>query len=122
MTVPMRMGQRVLGVFDIQSTQTNAFSSEDVRLVQALADTVAVGLRNAGLFATETRRRMLAESLREVSTVLASSLDLPRVLDGILIGLERVVHYDAAVILLREEDQPYYSVSALRGSKDDPEM
>ncbi|HLY29207.1 MAG TPA: GAF domain-containing protein, partial [Aggregatilineales bacterium] len=122
MTIPIRMGQRVLGVFDIQSTQANAFNAEDVRLVQALADTVAIGLRNAGLFATETRRRMLAESLREVSTVLASSLDLPSVLDGILVGLERVVHYDAAIILLREEEQAIYTVNAFRGSQEAPDM
>ncbi len=122
MTVPICMGQRVLGVFDIQSTEANAFDSEDARLVQALADTVAVGLRNAGLFATETRRRVLAETLREVSTVLASSLDLPSVLDGILLGLERVVNYEAALILLREEDEGLYSVSAVRGAKDNANM
>jgi sigma-B regulation protein RsbU (phosphoserine phosphatase) len=115
MTVPISIGQRVLGVFDIQSTESNAFDDEDVRLVQALADTVAVGLRNAGLFATETRRRVLAETLREVSTVLASSLELPSVLDGILLGLERVVDYDAAVILLRADDESCYTVSAVRG-------
>ncbi|MEP7288130.1 MAG: GAF domain-containing protein [Chloroflexota bacterium] len=116
MTVPIRMGQRALGVFDIQSILPNAFSDEDVRLVQALADTVAIGLRNAGLFATETRRRMLAETLREVSTVLASSLDLASVLDGILLGLERVVNYDAALIMLLELEANLYRVSAVRGA------
>ncbi len=122
MTVPICMGQRVLGVFDIQSTELNAFSMEDVRLVQALADTVAVGLRNAGLFATETRRRVLAETLREVSTVLASSLDLGSVLDGILLGLERVVDNEAALILLRSDDDTYYTVSAVRGTTGESEV
>ena len=36
---------------------------------------------------------MLSETLRELSTVLGSSLDLNSVLDGILVGLERVVPY-----------------------------
>ncbi len=116
MAVPIVMGQRILGVFDIQSTHLNAFDAQDLRLVQALADTVAVGLRNAGLFATETRRRVLAETLREISSVLASSLDLPSVLDGILLGLERVVDFEAALILLRQDDdETHYSVSAVRG-------
>ena len=69
-------------------------------LIQALADTVAIALRNATLFANETRRRMLSETLRELSTVLGSSLDLNSVLDGILVGLERVVPYTAGLILL----------------------
>lgn len=114
MTVPIRIGQRVLGVFDIQSTQPDAFHAEDVTLVQALADTVAVGLRNASLFAAETRRRMLAETLREVSLVITSSLDLESVLDGILQGLERVVGYQAALIALIENGADYYTVSAVR--------
>ncbi len=122
MTVPICMGTRVLGVFDIQSAQPNAFSGEDVRLVQALADTVAVGLRNAGLFATETRRRVLADTLREVSTVLASSLDLGSVLDGILLGVERVVDYESALILLRRDDEDYYTVNAVRGAAGESDV
>ncbi|MBX3064006.1 MAG: GAF domain-containing protein [Anaerolineae bacterium] len=122
MTVPISMGQRVLGVFDIQSPEINAFNPDDVKLVQALGDTVAVGLRNAGLFATETRRRMLAETLREVSTVLTSSLDLESVLDGILLSLERVVHYEAALILLHREDEGNCIVSAVRGSRNESDV
>ena len=122
MTVPIVIGERVLGVFDIQSPQPDAFTPEDVTLVQALADTVAVGLRNAALFATETRRRILAETLREVSTVLVSSLDMESVLDGLLVSLERVVDYEAALILLRREDDHDYIVRAVRGVMNEAEV
>jgi serine phosphatase RsbU (regulator of sigma subunit) len=120
------MSNRVLGVFDIQSQSQDAFTPEDVTLVQALADTVAIGLRNAGMFATETRRRILAETLREVSTVLVSSLtDLERVLDGLLSSLERVVEYEAALILLRREEdsgESTYVVRAARGVINEGEV
>ncbi|MCC7209479.1 MAG: SpoIIE family protein phosphatase, partial [Anaerolineae bacterium] len=115
-------GQRVLGVFDIQSPEKDVFTPEDVTLVQALADTVAVGLRNAGLFATETRRRILAETLREVSTVLVSSLDMDSVLDGLLISLERVVDYQAALILLRRQDEGDFIVRAVRGAANEDDV
>jgi serine phosphatase RsbU (regulator of sigma subunit) len=117
MTVPIKIGNRVLGVFDIQSTQPSAFTSEDLTLMQALADTVAIGLRNASLFALETRRRILAETLREVSLVIASSLDLESVLDGILEGLERVIGYQAALIALIDDTGQHYIVSAVRAQK-----
>jgi GAF domain-containing protein len=122
LSVSISMGQRVLGVFDIQSTIANAFSADDLKLVQMMADTIAVGLRNAGLFATEQRRRVLAETLREVSTVVTSSLDLESVLDGILSGLERVVQYDAALILLRREEEGHCVVSAVRGLRNEDEV
>jgi len=104
-----------MGVFDIQSTEPEAFSVDDLALVQALADTIAIALRNATLFANETRRRMLSETLRELSTVLGSSLDLNSVLDGIMIGLERVVPYTCGLIVLLDEDEAYYHVETVHG-------
>jgi GAF domain-containing protein len=121
LTVPIRMGARVLGVFDMQSPQPNAFDEQDVTLAQALADTIAIGLRNAGLFAAETRRRVLAETLREVSMGIAASLDLESVLDGILQGLARVVGSQAALIALLDDGANYYTVNAVRGDESLPD-
>src|SRR5690606_20308183 len=67
MAIPIRMGMQTMGVLDLQSKELNAFSPDDAALAEALADTVAVALRNAALYAREKRRRILAESLREVS-------------------------------------------------------
>ncbi len=121
MAVPIRMGAHTLGVFDIQSTELNAFSDDDVTLIHALADTVAIALRNATLFANETRRRMLSETLRELSTVLGSSLDLNSVLDGILIGLERVVPYTAGLIMLADEESDVFEIGTAHGALVGPE-
>ncbi|MBN1563404.1 MAG: GAF domain-containing protein, partial [Anaerolineae bacterium] len=115
MAVPIRIGAQILGVFDIQSTETDAFTDDDVTLMQALADTVAIALRNATLFANESRRRMLSETLRELSTVLASSLDLHSVLDGILLGLVRVVPYTVGMIILRDDNEDTYHLAAAQG-------
>ncbi|NDJ77851.1 MAG: GAF domain-containing protein [Chloroflexi bacterium] len=116
MAVPIRIGSHILGVFDIQSTDPDAFSEDDVALIQALADTVAIALRNASLFANESRRRMLSETLRELSTVLGSSLDLNSVLDGILAGLDRVVDYTVGLILLFDAEDQVYHISAAQGA------
>ncbi len=115
MVIPIQMGRQVLGVLDIQSTKPVAFSSQDAELAQALSDTIAVALRNATLYAREKRRRILAESLREVSTALGASLEVDSVLDGILQGLERVIPIDAAMLVLFDEEAGAYRVSALRG-------
>lgn len=121
MAVPIRIGGHVLGVFDIQSTKPHAFTSDDVALIQALADTVAIAVRNATLFANESRRRILSETLRELTTALASSLDLNSVLDGILVGLERVVQYTAGMILLRDVEDDVFQVNTARGDIISPD-
>lgn len=50
MALPLRVAGRVIGALDVQSTQTNAFSQEDISLLATLADQVAIALENARLF------------------------------------------------------------------------
>ena len=115
MAIPIRMSRQTLGVLDIQSTEINGFAPEDAALAEALSDTVAIALRNATLYAREKRRRIMAESLREVSTVLGASLEVDNVLDGILQGLSRVINVNSSVIVLFDADSKVYRISALQG-------
>jgi GAF domain-containing protein len=57
MSLPLRLGEDVIGVLDIQSSETSAFAAEDVEVLQTLANQVAVAIENARLF-DETRRAL----------------------------------------------------------------
>lgn len=50
MALPLRIGGRAIGALDVQSTQANAFSEEDVATLSVLADQVAIAIENARLF------------------------------------------------------------------------
>ncbi|GAB4494633.1 MAG: hypothetical protein OHK0052_00140 [Anaerolineales bacterium] len=50
MALPLIAGGNLLGALDVQSTQSNAFSQEDVEVLQLLADQVATAIENARLF------------------------------------------------------------------------
>lgn len=117
MVIPVKMVDRVMGVLDLQSEEVDAFSEEDFLLMQSLADTVAVAIRNASLYVTERRRRDLAETLREISATLVSDLDLDRVLTGILEGLGHVVTLETAAILLFDDDRADLTVVATTGEE-----
>jgi putative methionine-R-sulfoxide reductase with GAF domain len=56
LAVPIRMGETVLGVLDVQQDQVDAFQAADAELLESIASQVAIGLRNAHMVA-ETRRR-----------------------------------------------------------------
>lgn len=45
--LPLKFGQEIIGALDIQSTETNAFTQEDVELLSILADQVSVAIQNA---------------------------------------------------------------------------
>ncbi len=50
LALPLRYGHSLLGVLDIQSEQTDAFSPGDITALSTLADQVAVALRNVRLY------------------------------------------------------------------------
>ena len=104
LAVPLRVNDRLLGVLDVQSPEEAAFSDSDVQVLQALADNIAVAVRNAQLYTRERQRRQLSDSVREISAAISATLDLDVVFARILGGLALVVPYQAAGILVREDD------------------
>lgn len=58
--LPLRSGDRIVGVLDVQSTEEDAFTPEDLDILAVLADQVSLAIDNTRLL--ETTRRSLAES------------------------------------------------------------
>jgi PAS domain S-box-containing protein len=105
LAVPMRIGEEIIGVLDVQSPSLDAFDDNDVMVIETLADQIAVAIENARLFQAERRQRELTEALEEASAAVSSTLELDRVLDRILEQVEQVVAGDAFnVMLVVEED------------------
>jgi GAF domain-containing protein len=50
MALPLRVGERVVGALDVQSTRVAAFDQNDITVLQGLADQIAIALENARLF------------------------------------------------------------------------
>ncbi len=55
--LPLRSRGRVLGALDVHSVESEAFSQEDIAVLQTMADQIAVTIDNAHLFA-ELRKRL----------------------------------------------------------------
>lgn len=60
MALPLRVSGKVIGALDVQSTETNAFSNDDVEVLSTLADQIAIAIENARLFGEA--QQALAES------------------------------------------------------------
>ncbi|MDX2163533.1 MAG: GAF domain-containing protein [bacterium] len=69
MAVPLLSGGEVIGVLDVQSQNVNDFREEDLRMVQILADQIAVALENARLLKETSERLTEIDSLnRQLSS------------------------------------------------------
>ena len=52
MALPMSIQDQIIGVLDVQSKKENAFTEEDVEVLQILADQIALAIENARLLET----------------------------------------------------------------------
>jgi PAS domain S-box-containing protein len=59
LSVPIRVGEELVGVLDVQSPLLNAFDDDDVLVMETLADQIAVAIENARLY--KAMERELAE-------------------------------------------------------------
>jgi PAS domain S-box-containing protein len=105
--IPLRIGARIVGVIDIQSTQTNAFTQDDLSVLQSLADQVAVGIDNARSYELS---QQLIQDLREIdllkSQFLANMSHELRTPLNSIIGFSRVIlkGIDGPVSEMQQQD------------------
>ncbi|HEU5092927.1 MAG TPA: GAF domain-containing protein, partial [Nitrospira sp.] len=107
--VPILLNDQVTGVVSVQSYEQNAFSENDLRLLQTLANSMSVALENAHLF--DETQRLLKETeqraaelaiINSVQEGLASKLDFQGIID--LVGDKIREIFDAHAINIAEYD------------------
>ncbi len=56
LAIPLRLGEQIIGALDVQSQTPNAFSEDEVSILQTMADQVSVAIENARLYQESMRR------------------------------------------------------------------
>jgi signal transduction histidine kinase/CheY-like chemotaxis protein len=90
--IPLRIGNRTIGALDIQSTQKDAFSDDDIAVLQTLSDQVAIAIDNARSYelSMEAMKEM-REIDRLKTTFLANMSHELRTPLNSIIGFSRVI-------------------------------
>lgn len=103
LAVPVRVGDEVVAVLNLESSQPNRFTEEDLAFYTTVAGQLGIALQNARLYRREQQQRQEVETLYRAAQALTTTLDLRDVLDRILTELQQVVPYDSASVqLLRD--------------------
>jgi len=82
LALPLRFGQKVMGVLDIQSDRLAAFEPEDLTALQTLANQIAIAIRNAQLYRQVTHfNEQLEQKVRERTAELQQAYQVLDQLD-----------------------------------------
>ena len=81
--LPLKIEDRILGVLDVQSDRLNAFHPNDLLVLRALADNIALAIEGARLYSALRRRADQLDLIAEVSKKATSTLNLGKLMGDV---------------------------------------
>jgi GAF domain-containing protein len=117
--IPLKVGDRILGVLDVQSTTPYSFSPSDISTFQTLADQLAIAVNNTELFAEIQEHLSQHRLLHHITTSAASGTTLEEALTSAVKGLQVTLGGDRVSILLSDEERKNLVVKAWVGYSED---
>jgi len=110
--VPLKTGQRVIGVINAESTQLNAFKVEDERLLTILAGQLAGTVERLRASAAEKQRVQELLAINRISQEVNSLLDLQQVLNTIVRYAAELSKSGASGLFLYQPDNRLHLAAA----------
>jgi GAF domain-containing protein len=82
--LPLLVGDRLLGVLDLEAEEPGAFDEDDVKVLQVLADQVAIAIQNTQRVREEAALLEATSPLYPVSRRLTEAVSVDEVLDALV--------------------------------------
>src|ERR1700728_838469 len=111
--LPLARGERRLGALSIGSTRSHAYPEEEVRFLSLVADQIALAIDAAVNFYLSRQSQDRLKLILDLTNQVVSNLDFQELLRAISASVRRVMHCDAAAIMLPEADGVHLRVHAL---------
>lgn len=103
LSVPIKVGMRIIGILHVGRAKPNAFSANDRRLLKTLTDQAAVAVENARLYKEIGQRVEELISMSMISQAITSTLDLPETLTIVTDHAIRLFDAMSAAVALRHK-------------------
>ncbi|MGH9608753.1 MAG: SpoIIE family protein phosphatase [Bryobacteraceae bacterium] len=105
LAAPMLVRGKLVGVIDLESTRSNAFSDEDMALLGLIASRVGIAIDNARLYRRAERQNRTLRVLTHLSREFSSILDLDELLSKIAVTIRALIAFDAFNLFLIDEQR-----------------
>ena len=112
-TWPLTRGQRHLGVITVGSRRPHSYSDEEVDFLRLAADQIALAIDAAVNLYSSTQAQDRLKLILELTNQVVSNLEFDDLLREVSSILRRVMHCDAAAIMLPDAEGKNLRVHAL---------
>ena len=113
--IPFKVGDRIVGVLDVQSVHAYSFAEDNLRTLQILADQLAIAVVNSELFAETQEHLSQHRLLHHITTTAASGTTLEEALESAVAGLQVTLGGDRVSILMPDSEHKFLEVKASVG-------
>lgn len=113
--IPLKIGDHIIGALDVQSTHVDAFTPEDVNILELLSDQLAIAVTNSNLFSEAQDNLAQHRLLHHITTAAASSDSVLEALKSSVDGLRVALGGDRISISRLKPDQNVLEVEAFAG-------
>ncbi|MGD2159246.1 MAG: GAF domain-containing protein, partial [Anaerolineales bacterium] len=103
--VPLRMGERIFGVINVESTRLDAFSEEDERLLTTLAGQLATTIEKMRLFGAAQRQARQLSALYDTALATGGVLDTERLLERLSQQVKELLEPDSLLVTLHHPQE-----------------
>ena len=113
--IPLKVGERIVGVLDVQSIEAFVFNDDNLRTFQTLADQLAIAVVNSELFAETQEYLSQHRLLHHITSTAASGTTLEEALESAVSGLQVTLGGDRVSILMHDTERKFLEVKASVG-------
>lgn len=113
--LPLKVGERILGEIDVQSTIPYSFTEDKLRSLRILADQMAIAVVNSELFSETQEHLSQHRLLHHITSSAASGTTLEEALESAVKGLQVTLGGDRVSILLVNREKDILEIKASTG-------
>lgn len=119
LAVPLRVGDEVVGVLDVQSDEPDDFDADDLFVMRTLADQIAIAIDSANSYTAQQEEAWTLNALLQVAENIGRATTLAELLPTIVRLPPLLVGCDRCYCLLWDREQENFELCAAYGLNRD---
>jgi len=115
LAIPLKVGEKVIGVIDMQCDQPDAFSERDLRLMSTFVGRAALALENTRLYVETQQHLRELEMLYDLSHKLRRAESIEAMLPVLLNELQPILEANSGAVTLLQPDGEHFRITRADG-------